>query len=104
MTRMTKIAITALLGLSILSTTAFADAGKGQKLYMKKMKAKCGFSGAKFAGMHTQDDWQEIKDAGKFTNEISKICPGVKVGDKYVPHIFDFAKEFASDSGNVPSC
>jgi len=104
MTKMTKIAVSALLGLAVLSTTASADVKKGQKLYMKKMKATCGFSGAKFSAKHTQDEWKAIQGAGKFAEEAAKICPGVKLKDKYVPHIYDFAYEFASDSGNVPSC
>jgi hypothetical protein len=99
-----KLATAALLGVAVLSTTASADVKKGQKLYMKKMKAACGFSGAKFAQKHTQDEWEEINGAGKFAEEAAKICPGVKLKDSYVPHIYDFAYEYASDSGNVPSC
>jgi hypothetical protein len=99
-----KLATAALLGVAVLSSTASADVKKGQKLYMKKMKAACGFSGAKFAQKHTQDEWEEINGAGKFAEEAAKICPGVKLKDKYVPHIYDFAYEYASDSGNVPSC
>lgn len=99
-----KLATAALLGVAVLSSTASADVKKGQKLYMKKMKAACGFSGAKFAQKHTQDEWEEINGAGKFAEEAEKICPGVKLKDKYVPHIYDFAYEYASDSGNVPSC
>jgi len=104
MTKITKLALLALLGLAVFSTTASADAKKGQKLYMKKMKASCGFSGAKFAAKHTQDEWEKIQGAGQFAEEAAKICSGVKVKDKYVPHIYDFAYEYASDSGNVPSC
>ena len=104
MTKMTKIAVSALLGLAVLSTTASADVKKGQKLFMKKMKSSCGFSGAKFAAKHTQDEWKKIKDDGKFAEEAAKLCPGVKLKDKYIPHIYDFANEYASDSGNVPSC
>ena len=104
MTKFTKLALAALLGLAVFSTTASADVKKGQKLYMKKMKAACGFTGAKFAAKHTQDEWEAIKGAGKFAEEAAKICPGLKLKDKYVPHIYDFAYEYASDSGNVPSC
>lgn len=81
-----------------------ADAKKGQKLYMKKMKAACGFSGAKFAQKHTQDEWEEIHGAGKFKEEAEKICPGLKFNEKYTDDVYDFAYEYASDSGNVPSC
>ena len=104
MNNITKIAIAALLGLAVLSTTATADVKKGQKIYLKKMKKSCGFSGAKFAHKHTQDQWEEIKEAGKFSAEVSKICAGLKLKSKYENHIYDFAYEYASDSGNVPSC
>jgi hypothetical protein len=104
MTKMTKLALAALLGMAVLSTTASADAAKGKKIYMKKLKAKCGFSGAKFATKHTQDEWEKIKGAGKFQAEVAKLCSGAKLKDKYVNDVYDFAYEYASDSGNVPSC
>jgi len=104
MTKMTKVAVAALLGMAVLSTTASADANKGKKIYMKKMKATCGFSGAKFAAKHTQAEWEAINGAGKFAEEAAKLCPGVKLKAKYVPNVYDFAHEYASDSGNVPSC
>lgn len=105
MTTMTKIAVFALLGVAVLSTTASADVKKGQKIYLKKLKAPCGFSGAKFAHKHTQDEWEEINEAGKMEDEIKKICPKVKkVKAKYVQDVYDFAYEYAKDSGNVPSC
>jgi hypothetical protein len=104
MTKMTKLAVAALLGLAVLSTTASADANKGKKIYMKKMKSSCGFSGAKFATKHTQGEWEKLKGAGKFAAEAAKICPGLKLKDKYVNDVYDFSYEYASDSGNVPSC
>jgi len=104
MTKMTKLAVAALLGLAVVSTTASADAGKGKKLYMKKLKAKCGFSGAKFAAKHTQGEWEKINGAGQFADEIAKVCNGAKLKKKYLNDVYDFAHEFASDSGNVPSC
>jgi len=104
MTKMTKLALAALLGMAVLSTTASADAVKGKKIYQKKLKAACGFTGAKFAIKHTQDEWEQIKGAGKFQDEVAKICNGAKLKDKYVNDVYDFAYEFASDSGNVPSC
>ncbi|AKF24625.1 cytochrome C [Sulfurovum lithotrophicum] len=104
MTKMTKLALAALLGMAVLSTTASANPNKGKKIYMKKMKAKCGFSGAKFATKHTQDEWEKIKNAGKFAGEAAKICPGLKLKEKYINDVYDFAHEYASDSGNVPSC
>ena len=89
------------------ATTVTADTAKGQKLFTKKLKSACGITGAAMAGKHTQDEWQEIQDAGKMAAEIKVICPSVKdkaLKEKYINHYFDFFKEYGSDSGNVPSC
>jgi len=104
MNKITKLAIAALLGVAVLSTTASADAKKGQKIYLKKLKAKCGFTGAKFAHKHTQDEWENIKQAGKFGAEVTNICPKATLKDKYQTDVYDFSYKYAKDSGNVPSC
>ena len=106
MTKFTKLAVAALFAFAVVGTTASADVAKGQKLYSKKLKGACGFTGAKFAAKHTQDQWEEIKNAGKFAEEVVKICPKAdgKFKDKWSNDIYDFSYEYASDSGNVPSC
>jgi len=104
MTKFTKLALATLLGLAIITSTASADAAKGQKLYSKKLKKVCGMNGAEFAKKHTQDEWTKIKEDGKMADEIAAICKDAKVKDKYLPDLADFAINFASDSGNVPSC
>ncbi|MCH9741151.1 MAG: cytochrome C [Epsilonproteobacteria bacterium] len=104
MTKFTKLALAALLGMAVMTTTASADATKGQKLYAKKLKEACGMSGADFAGKHTQDEWKEIFDAGKMGEEIGTICKGAELKEKLQSHVYDFAYEYANDSGNVPSC
>ena len=105
MNKIVKIALGATLLLALGSTTVSADATKGQKLYAKKLKNACGMTGGDIAAKHTQDEWDEINGAGGIAAEIKTICPNVdSVKEKYVPHFYDFFKEFASDSGNVPSC
>ena len=106
MKKITTLALAALLGLALATTSSFADAAKGQKLYSKFLKDACGFSGSKFAATHTQDEWEEINDAGTFADEVKAICPNVAKGynDKWSEDLYDFSYEFASDSGNVPSC
>ena len=99
-----KLTLSAILGITLTTVTLSADVTKGQKLYVKKLKDKCGISGSTFAGKHNQDKWEEIYDAGKLSDEIKKICKGHTIDEKLLPHIYDFAYEFASDSGNVPSC
>lgn len=105
MKKFLSIIATSVLVAGIATTTVSADPAKGQKLYMKKLKKACGFTGAKMAAKHTQDEWEKIKESGKLEDEIKKQCPNVKdVKDKYLDDLFDFFYEYASDSGNVPSC
>lgn len=105
--KLLKVVAGATLVLSMASTSLFADVAKGQKAFIKFLKEPCGMDGAKFALKHTQEEWKKIKAEGKAEEEIMKICPNVKAGDvkeNLIEHIMDFSIEFASDSGNVPSC
>jgi Spy/CpxP family protein refolding chaperone len=105
MTKMIKIALAALVMLTMSATTLSADVAKGQKLYLKKLKGACGMNGAEMAGKHSQMEWEQVKD--NLAAEIKNICPKAKdsaLKDKYLPHYFDFFHEYANDSGNVPSC
>jgi hypothetical protein len=105
MSKFLKLLFVAIVGLGFLSTSAVADAGKGQKLFIKEPKAPCGFDGATMAKKHKQAEWKAIQDGGKLNDEIKKFCPNAKpLKDSYVEHIYDFLYNFASDSGNVPSC
>ena len=105
MTKFSKLALAALFAFAVMGTTATADVAKGQKLFSKKLKGACGMTGAKFAGKHTQDEWKEIKDAGKMSDAVKEICPkATKYKDKWNDNVYDFSYEYASDSGNVPSC
>ena len=104
MTKFTKLAVSTLLGMAIMTTFASADAAKGQKLYSKKLKDSCGMTGAEFAAKHSQDEWSKINEDGKMADEIGAICGGATIKEKLIPFIYDFANEYANDSGNVPSC
>jgi len=102
--KFTKLAIAALLGMAVMTTTLSADAAKGQKLYVKKLKEPCGMTGADFAAKHSQDEWEKINEDGKMNEEIGKVCKDTKLKEKLIPFIYDFVYEYANDSGNVPSC
>jgi len=105
MKKLLVIVFAAIVGLSFVSTSAFASSGKGQKIIVKKLKRPCGFNGAVLAKKHTQEEWTTIFKAGNLNAEIKKICPKAKpLKKKYVKHVYDFLNNFASDSGNVPSC
>ncbi len=106
MKNIVKIILAATLLLALGSSTANADINKGMKYYVKKLKKPCGFSGAKFAASHTQDEWIAIGKAG-IADEIRKLCPKVNdkaLKEKYLEHYYDFALEYGSDSGTEPAC
>ncbi len=101
------------LALTMLSATiSYADAAKGQKVYLKKFKSKFDMSGAKFAALYSQDEWEELfeDDAAGFIKEFSERFPDAAPylsNPKTLKRIMlmkDFAIEYANDSGNVPSC
>lgn len=107
MNKIAKIALCATIILGMGATTLSADAAKGQKLYLKKLKAACGMTGATMAGKHTQDEWKALKEGGKIATELKSICVGLKddaVKDDYLEDYYEFFHEYGSDSGNVPSC
>jgi len=87
-------------------TFAVAGAKKGQKIFKKKFRKKCGFSGVRFARNHTQAEWEEIWDDGKFKEEAKRICPRLKlkkIKESWWKHVYDFSYKYASD-GVVPKC
>ncbi len=105
MTNITKLALAALLGTALITVTASADAGKGQKIYSKKLKKVCGMNGAEFAKKHTQDEWTAIVKGNNLTKEVTTICGDkASIKKKRLKDLGDFVIKFASDSGNVPSC
>lgn len=111
MSKLGKIALATLIGISALTTTVYADAGKGQRLYQKKLKDACGMTGAVFAAKHTQMEWEDAKENGSLAETMTEVCPGgksffenAKFEEKFQDHLYDFVHKFASDSGNIPSC
>jgi len=82
----------------------YAEVAKGQKMYIKHLQSQCkNMSGSSFASKHSQDEWEEIYDAGALNSEIKTICKGKTIDEKLLPHIYDFVYEYANDSGKVPS-
>jgi len=80
-----------------------ADPLKGQKIYSKRLKKVCGMNGGEFARKHTQKEWIQIQKSGKLVEEITSVCKGAKIKNKYLLDLGAFFIEFANDSGNVPS-
>jgi hypothetical protein len=112
MRKSTSLFLAATVALSMMSATAFADAKSGQKVYLKMLKAKFNMNGTKFAAEHTVDEWTELFDNGAagFIKEYSAKYPAAApmltdpANKEKLQEVGDFAKEYGSDSGNVPSC
>jgi len=106
MTKFSKLALAAIFGLAMMTTTATAgDPDKGLKLYSKKLKDACEMPGSDFTAKHTTDEWTAIIEGGTMAAEITTICgDDATIKEKLLPFIGDFAVEYSSDSGNVPSC
>lgn len=107
MKNITKLALTALLGFTMLTTAV--DAGsinKGQKIYGKKIKGQCGDkTGGEFAATFKQKEWEDAFKAGTFEAKVKEVCPTMETyKEKWTPHLFEFAYEYASDTGNEPAC
>jgi hypothetical protein len=54
--------IVAIVSLALLRTptTASASVEKGQKIFKKKFRKYCRFSGVKFARHHTRAEWEDV--------------------------------------------
>jgi len=82
---------------------------KGKKLFVAKVKkqiCKKKLSIKKFTQAHTQKEWKEIIENGKFEEEFQKLCPDYVIGSltpKQIDSLGDAAVNYASDSYNIPS-
>lgn len=103
--------LVAFIATSMLTTTVFADAKKGKKFYLKKLKVckKDGLkNGALFATKHSRAEWKSLKDSGTLISEWTKLCPHgeqkfTKMKERDQTNLYDFVWKYASD-GDIPSC
>jgi len=104
MKNITKLAVAALLGLAVMTTTASAGSiTKGQKIYTKKIKGQCGDKIATdFTKSLKQKEWEDIYKAGTFEAKVKELCPDVsKYKEKWSEHLFEFAYEYAADGEDL---
>lgn len=88
------------------TSSVSADSDMGQKIFKKKFRKQCKFSGVKFARNHTQGEWEDIWNNGEFPQEAKKICPKLDLDDikeEWWEDVYDFSYEYASD-GHIPKC
>ncbi len=104
--------VLALLGASVFTTNAAADANRGKMVYMKKLKNACKQDAIKnggiFAIKHDRRGWAALKKTEKLKNEWSSLCPHAekkikKMREKDMKNLYDFVWKYASD-GEVPTC
>ena len=77
-----------------------ASIKKGQRIFRKKLRKYCTFSGVRFAKKHTQDEWEEIWNKGNFKSETKKICPRLelrKIKRSWWKHIYIFVYTYGLD-------
>lgn len=106
MKNVTKLALGTLFGFTMLTTTV--DAGiinKGQKIYSTKIKDQCGDkTGGAFAATFNQKEWEDAFKAGIFDAKVKEVCPTLETyKEKWTPYLFEFAYEYAKDTGNKPA-
>ena len=80
---------------------------KGQRIFKKKLRKYCRFSGVRFAKKHTQDEWEELWDDGRFKSETQRICPRLKlrkIRRSWWKHIYKFTYTYARGGEKVPDC
>jgi hypothetical protein len=84
---------------------SLGDTKVGQSIFSRYIRFDCNISYIKFAIIHTQNEWEDIAQAGKFEEEIFRVCPKItkKYAREWTPHLYQFAYYYAIDSGNIPS-
>jgi hypothetical protein len=85
----------------LIGTFLHADAVKGEKFYIKRLKRACGTSSKAFAKKHTQEEWKNLYESDAFAEEIARMCGGIKLEKRNLEHLYDFVYTYASDSGKV---
>jgi hypothetical protein len=106
MRNVTKSVLTALFGFAMLTTAINAGSiNKGQKIYDKKIKGQCGDkTGGAFAATFKQKEWEDAFKTGIFEAKVKEVCPTVETyKEKWTPYLFEFAYEYAKDTGNKPA-
>ena len=101
--------ILVLVSFTIVSTPTISQSSlkKGQRIFKKKLRKYCRFSGVRFAKKHTQDEWEEIWDEKRFRREAKKICPRLnlrKIKRSWWKHIYRFTYEYGTGGSHVPKC
>jgi len=102
MNKITKLALVALFGFAMISTTANAKIAKGQSIYGKKIKGVCEDKPATdLTQSLTRAEWEAALKDGTFEAKVKAVCPNVKFKEKWMPHLFEFVHEYAKDGEDL---
>ena len=103
MNKITKLALTALFGFTMMTATVNAGTiAKGQSIYGKKIKGQCADKPATdLTQSLTQKEWQAALKDGTFEAKVKAVCPDVKYKEKWTPSLFEFVHEYASDGEDL---
>ncbi len=107
MKRLISVFVLAAFTMVSTPTIASANVATGQKVFKKKLRKYCGFSGVRFARTHSQDEWEEIYDNGDFEKETKKICPRLDVKSikkSWWKDLYEFVYEYGTGGSHVPKC
>ena len=76
------------------------DSKKGKNIFIKNLKKVCQSSSYKFSTSYSQDEWEEIAEAGRFREVVFKLCINIRevYQDNWSPDLYQFAYEHANDS------
>jgi len=101
------VAFALLITIGVPTVSMAGDRAKlGQKIFKKKFRKACGFSGVRFAKNHTSSEWKALYENRRFQSEAKKICPKLdleKIKTTWWPYVYEFSYKYASD-GPIPSC
>ncbi len=99
MNKITKLALTALFGFAMITTTVNAGPSeRGQKIYTKKIKGQCGDKPAtELSQSLSQKDWAAALKDGTFEAKVKAVCPDVDYKSKWTPNLFEFVHRYAKD-------
>ncbi len=106
MKKVIRLLVLSLLGLSLITSTAYASSHRGKAFYASTLKEPCGFDGSIMGKKYTINEWRTFYNEKKLDTVIRTLCPKSPeiTDEKDLTNLYHFLSSFASDSGNVPSC
>jgi len=111
MKKYTRLLSVAIFGITLVSSTAYADPIKGERILsnMLRKAGGCKLQEFRIAMVHSKKEWEDIYKSGKMEAEINKICPSMKQlpiieNQQYKKDVFDYLEYYSRDGGSLPKC